>query len=305
LQPSSPAEDEIASWMDRLSNWGRWGAEDELGTLNYITPEKRRAAAGLVREGRAISCARPISYEVTPDNERPLRHFVADYGFEGELQAYRDEFVIGPHGATITHVDAFSHVAWQGRLYNGRSAREISTHIGARVHAIDVLGGGVFTRGVLLDIARLHGREWLEPGEAIYPDELEAAERRQGVRVEEGDALLVRTGSVRRREVLGPPPPGRAAGLQAACLPWLHARGVALLSCDTFNDVTPSGYGRFTSPIHTIGLVSMGLWLVDNGDYEELTSVCATSGRWAFLYTFAPLKFRYGTGSPVNPLAVF
>jgi kynurenine formamidase len=305
VSPSAPAEDEIASWMDRLSNWGRWGPEDELGTLNHITPEKRRAAAGLVQTGETISCARPISYEVMPDNERPLRHFVADYGYEGELQAYRDEFVIGPHGMTITHVDALCHVAWQGRLYNGRSAREISTHLGARVHAIDALGRGVFTRGVLLDIARLRGREWLEPGEAIYPDELEAAEHLLGVRAEPGDALLIRTGSVRRRDALGLPPPGQAAGLQAACLPWLHARGVALLSCDTANDVMPSGYGRFLSPIHTIGLVSMGLWLVDNGDYEELAPFCASSGRWEFLYTFAPLKFRYGTGSPVNPLAVF
>src|SRR5439155_23175650 len=144
-------------------------------------------------------------------------------------------------GMTLPHVAGLGHAAWQGGLYNDRAAREISTHLGAGVHAIDALGRGVFTRGVLLDIARLRGQEWLEPGEAIYPDELEAAERRQGVRAEPGDALLIRTGSVRRRDALGPPLPGQAAGLQAACLPWLHERGVAVLSCDPANDVMPSG----------------------------------------------------------------
>src|SRR5439155_2531522 len=131
-------------------------------------------------------------------------------------------------GMTLPHVAGLGHAAWQGGLYNDRAAREISTHLGAGVHAIDALGRGVFTRGVLLDVARLRGQEWLEPGEAIYPDELEAAERQQGVRLEAGDALLIRTGSVRRRDALGPPPAGRATGLQAANLPSLHYRGISL-----------------------------------------------------------------------------
>jgi kynurenine formamidase len=176
---------------------------------------------------------------------------------------------------------------------------------GATVQAIDVLGQGVLTRAVFFDIPALRGKDWLEPGEGIFPEDLEAAERRLGVRVESGDALLVRTGHMLRRNRLRPPPLHHFPGLHAACLPWLHERQVALIGCDSANDAVPTAYPNFNSPIHTIGIVYMGLWLLDNCNHEDLLATCRRLNRWAFLFLLAPLKLTYGTGSPVNPLAIF
>jgi kynurenine formamidase len=304
-----PSEADVRAWVRTLSNWGRWGAEDELGTLNFLTPAKRREAAALVREGVSVACARPIGYEPAPEQRFPLRHFVRyrEAGERDEYRAYYDDFLIGPHGLTVTHLDGLSHIAWEGQLYNGRPAQRVDTYEGATVLAIDSIPDGVVTRGVLLDIPGLSGREWLEADEAIFPEDLEAAEARQGVRTERGDALLVYCGHTRRLRIQGAaavPPPRARPGLHAACLPWLHAREVALIGSDTTNEVLPTGYAM-ERPIHAVAIVGMGLWLLDNCDLEALAAACTRYERWAFQFLVAPLKLRQGTGSPVNPLAVF
>jgi kynurenine formamidase len=191
-------------------------------------------------------------------------------------------------------------------MYNGFPASMITADRGATVGSIDQVKNGVVTRGVLLDITRVRGVDWLEGGDAVFPDDLEAAEEAQGVHVESGDALLLRLGWFKRRSQLGPVPPsvGRP-GLHAATLPWLRQRGVSLIAADASQDVAPSGYSRIPLPVHSVGIVAMGLWLIDAANCEELAAVCQRLDRWDFMFMMAPLRLNNTTGSPVNPLAVF
>lgn len=326
-----PNEAEILEWFRRLSNWGRWGDEDQLGTLNLITPERRARAAQLIEVGEVISCARTISYEVASDTFippdlaahasaglaeaiAPPRHFM---NATGEIPtggygrfATADTFLIGTHGMTITHLDAPAHSLWRSApsedatLYNGRPASSIGAH-GATAGSIEVAGSGIAGRGVLLDIAATASVEWLEPGTAIVPADLNAAELVARVQVGPGDILFVRTGHAARRRRLGPvDPPMTWSGLHASCLPWLRERDVAVVGCDTPTDVSPMKYPRLGHVLHGVGMVSLGLWLLDNGDFEELAVRCRLYGRWAFFVVIAPLKLYRGTGSPVNPIAV-
>jgi kynurenine formamidase len=304
----APSEQQIREWIETLSNWGRWGPNDELGTLNFVTPEKRRRAAALVREGITVSCARQIKYDLEPDVIRPVYHFMSSSGDRSDpmdRSGSGDFFLIAPHGWSITHVDALSHLFWRGQMYNGKPASLVTTEAGATAHSIEALKDGVMTRGVLLDVPRVLGRPWLEHGEGIFPEDLAAAERAEGVRVESGDVLLIRTGFVRWRYEKGPGPPGSFPGPQAACLPWLHERQVAMLGCDVANDALPSGYPGMALPIHTVGIPAMGLWLLDNCDHEALAATCERLNRWEFQLVIGPLRFMNGTGSPVNPIAIF
>jgi kynurenine formamidase len=301
-----PNEAEVLSWFDSLSNWRRWGADDELGTLNLITPEVRRRAASAVRDGITVSCA----WEVPPG---PL-------GLEGAIEAvpivqgrrlgYSTEHITAMtvHGYTATHLDALCHIFWDGQMYNGRSA-ELVAKDGARALPITVAKQGIITRGVLLDVAAARGVPWLEPGEGAFPADLEAAEARQGVRVEPGDAVFLRTGFGRYRSETGRVSTSdsgiRQPGWHSAALPWLRERDVALIGCDTATDTSPSGYQTMPLPVHIIGLVAMGLWLIDNCNLEELASTAERLSRWEFHLAVCPLALSGLTSSPVNPIATF
>ena len=308
-----PSEAEVHEYVRTLSNWGRWGPEDELGTVNLITPEKRRQAASLVRDGVTVSCSRPIVTGPALDATSPPIHYMTSSGEgyarsdapSGGMQGSGDFIGMAFHGFSVTHLDSLCHIFWNGEMYNGRSSALVTTREGATKQSIEVLQDGVVSRGVLLDIARLKGVDWMGPGEGATPADLEAAEASQGVRVESGDILLVRTGHLRRRNEEGPRPLSDGwPGLHASCLPWLHERGVAVLAGEPVSDVVPSGYPSLAQPIHQIAIPHMGLWLLDNCNMEELTQACAERGRWEFLFTIAPLRIRYGTGSPVNPIAM-
>ncbi len=311
-----PTEEEVLGYMESLSNWGRWGPEDQLGTLNLITPEKRRQAAQLVQDGVAVSCSRPITTEMAPDVAHQVMRFMVNSG-EGldteppERQAQRRgtaEFIgMVFHSQTITHIDSLAHYTWQGKMYNGSPANLVTSKEGAQVYSIDVTHQGIVTRGVLLDAARVRGKDWYGPGEGVMPEDLEAAEEACGVRVESGDVLLVRTGNYRRRLEEGPIDhiAKGAPACQVACVPWFHQRGIAMLGTDTFNDVRPSGYSKIDGPLHTVSLVAMGLWLIDNCNLEELARACEERNRWEFMLTIGPLRLQNVTGSPVNPIAIF
>jgi kynurenine formamidase len=292
---------DIASLHRTLSNWGRWGEQDELGTLNWITPAARVAAAGLVRRGRAVSCARPLPTEPASDNERPVVHRMLGVTSGG----CSDAFTVASHGYSVSHIDALCHIFDAGRLYNGHPMERITSE-GAGALAIDALGDGIASRGVLLDIPALRGTEWLEAGEPIGVDELERAEAAAGLRIGAGDVLLVRTGRWALRAARGPwDPRARLAGLDACCLPWLFERRAAALGSDGVSDVVPSRIEGVPLPIHSVAIVAMGLSLLDNLDLEALARACREEARWAFQILVAPLVLRRGTASPVNPIALF
>ncbi len=300
---------DVKGLFEKLSNWGRWGKEDERGALNFITDKKRAAAAKLVQTGQTVSMALPLATIAAPDNPTPVTHLMVQAGFDSRempLPYAGDYFAIAPHGMANTHLDALCHVFWENKMYNGFDASEVGSH-GAKKCAIDVTRTGIISRGVLLDIPRLKKVEWLEPGTAIYPDELDACEKAQNVRVEEGDVLLVRTGRAARRKVKGGWDPFREGlpGLDASCLPWLHDRRVAVLGCDAVSDVVPSGYDGIPLPVHVGTLVVMGIHLIDNADLDAVSAACGASNRFEFMFTMAPLILERGTASPVNPLATF
>ena len=322
--PKPPSEAEVLGWFEKLSNWNRWGADDQLGTLNLIGAAERRKAAALVVEGTSISCAWNITTMPQPgDHFGPAQRHMLMTG-EGLGDEHR---VVPPHpagidmrraagavewfgcvfhGVNITHLDALCHVFWDQKSYNGKPAELVNSMFGATNLAVTGLHAGIFARGVLLDVAALRGVDWLEPGDAVFPEELEAAEKKQGVRVSTGDVVLLRTGYGRQKREQGPVPTEKGqAAWQAACLPWFHERGVAAIGADTANDVVPSGYMQMALPIHVIGIVAMGLWLFDNCDLEEVAKACTRLRRWEFCFTVAPLRIEGGTGSPVNPIATF
>jgi kynurenine formamidase len=316
MQQGIPTEDTVLEYFSALSNWGRWGVEDQLGTLNFLTPEKTRRAVGLVREGVTISCARTILYDAGPDAPAPPIHYMVESGegwASGEKVSNRrnqvsvDFFGMIFHGHTITHLDSLAHFFWEGKMYNGRPAHLVSTSLGATVESVEVAKDGIITRGVLVDVPMIRGTNWVERGEGVMPQDIEEAERRCGFRIEEGDILMVRTGQLHRRNQEGPVDPATAGSTacQAACLPLFHQRGIAMICSDTGNDVMPSQYNRLSNPIHQVGIVAMGLWILDNANLEDLAQACRQRNRWEFMMCVGPLRLFNGTGSPLNPIAVF
>jgi len=313
---SSLTQHEVVAYATSLSNWGRWGSADRLGTLNLITPQKRLEAARIVREGVTVSCAWNIEAgpdaTAAPDEEGgPPQRFMIATG-EGlpetpRLRGAREFIGFVFHGYAMTHVDALSHIFWDRQMYNGCPADAVTARAGATEHDVTSLAGGVVSRGILLDVARAQGREWLDPGESMLPEDLEAAENLAGVRVEVGDVMLVRSGYGRLRRTRGRQDVDTSGlpGLHPACLPWIHDRGAALLGSDTATDVLPPLFPEIRMPVHAIGVAAMGLWILDGCDLEELGEICERLQSWEFLFFLSPLRIRGATGSPVNPLAVF
>jgi len=306
-----PDRDEVLGYLERLSNRGRWGADDQRGTLNLVTPAVRRAAAALVVEGISVSCAQPVVSAHQEENlfGPPQRLLLlshrARFG-DRPMEAFGAYLGLVYHGATVTHLDSLCHYSCGGELYNGASTDAVHFVAGATSHAVTNATDGIITRGVLLDIAKVKNVPWLEPAAAVLPSDLEAAEARQGVRVREGDAVLLYTGYVARKRAFGPTNMMQGyPGYHASCLPWFHERGVAVVGSDAGNDVVPSGYSDFELPIHVIALSRMGLWLIDACDLEALVATCRELRRYEFLLTVNPLPLEGGTGSPVNPVATF
>ena len=294
--------EQVLAFHKTLSNWGRFGPRDQLGTLNLITPEKRAAAAKLVRSGRVVSASRPLPTQPSLENPNPVAHHMTGTATEGWGGDY---FAIASHGFATSHIDALCHIFHEGKLYNGYPIESVTAH-GALELGIHELRDGVVSRGVLLDVPRARGVAFLENGEPIFPDDLERAERDAGLRVEPGDILFVRTGRWALRESRGPWDPRQSlAGLDASCLPWLHERGVAALGSDGVSDVVPSRVPGVSMPIHSVAIVALGLHLIDNLELEPLAKACAEETRWEFLLTLAPLVLFRGTASPLNPIALF
>jgi kynurenine formamidase len=311
-KPAQLSAQEFDELFQDVCNWGRWGPDDERGTLNYITPERVLTAAGLVRTGRSVSMALPINNVAGPDNPNPAVHFmVQNFDIRSELgepQFCTDFLGCAVHGDCHTHIDALCHIAYRGKLYNGKSVDAVTSQ-GPLLQDIAAYARGIVGRGVLLDIPRLRGVKWLEPGEAVTGDELEAAERAEGVRLGEGDILLFRTGHHRRRLELGAWDNSYSgegkAGLHATAMRLLHERRVAAFFPDGDGETVPSNVEGVAYPIHALQIAAMGMACSDSLQFEEVVPMCEQEQRWEFMVMAAPLRLPRGTGSLFNPIALF
>jgi kynurenine formamidase len=308
---------EVDALARELSNWGRWGAADELGTLNLITEHNRLAAAACVRTGTVHS----LALELRGDLPQPpgsgrlnAQHVMTATGTDSaaheETVGYADDMLsIAVHGAT--HWDALAHVFHRGFMYNERPSTAV-TSAGAAANDIVPVAHKMVTRGVLVDIARHRGVAALEPDEEVAVSDLEAALESQRVSISAGDALIIRTGHLGRvrdagdwasfTEIDGVAP--SEPGIGADSLGWLHEKGVAAIACDNWAVEWLTGPDVVRMPVHEVGIVHMGLLLGEMFELDELARACAADGHYDFLLAAGPLPIRGGVGGPVNPLAI-
>jgi kynurenine formamidase len=300
----SVSEEQLRGWMSEIANSGRWGPEDQLGTLNLITPAHRAAAATLVQAGITVS----LSHDLTPGpNENANSPFAMNYQIIPVPPATGaiEELQLPYHGFAYSHLDGLSHYALDDTLFNGHGLSVLSES-GATELGIEGFRDGIVSRGVLVDVPRMRGVDHLQPDEFVTVADLIAWEQQAGVRVAEGDVLLIRTGRWHREEVEGPWSVARtSAGLHPSVALWLHERGVAALGSDGVNDRQPSVVDGLGNPLHLLAIVGMGMPLFDNLDLEDVAAVAASQSRWEFFFIAAPLRVVGGSGSPINPLAVF
>ena len=291
-------------WLTELSNWGRWGPDDELGAFNLVTPARRAAAAALVTEGFTVSLASDAQTRESLDNPCPI-----EWSMVRASRSSASDTVAYPciHGPGTTHLDAFAHIFFDGKMWNGYDVANVVTmEDGATKNSILNMKDGIVTRGVLYDIPRLKGVPYLKPGTRIYVEDLEAWEEMAGVRVGPGDAFLVRWGRWARQDDIGPFDTGReAAGLDNAVIPWLRERDVALAGWETPGYMPQPDGDLPRLALHNFALTMLGIHLLDRADFQALSEAAAARGRWEFMLTIAPLPIPNGTGSPVNPIAMF
>jgi kynurenine formamidase len=302
-------EDDFRRAMQDVSNWGRWGQDDQLGAANLITAAKRKQAAGLVKEGLAISMAHDIFQEEVPDGRGHLERTLAPVRPTGTSDKYA--FTSTYHGSTISHLDAVNcHVMVDGKGYNGRRMEDVQAANGCPKGDITALKDGIVTRAVLFDATRLPGKApkgWLEPGTPVHREDLETLEKLEHVKVSEGDVILLYTGRWKRREAVGPWKTSEGvAGYHADVAYFLKERGVSFIGEDEWNDVSPTGFPPSVGlPLHSLALVALGVDILDNLDFERVIETARRLNRYEFMFSAAPLRIEKGTGSPINPLAIF
>lgn len=296
---------DIDEMMKSLSNWGRWGKDDQLGTINLITPEKRKQAAALIKEGVTVSLAH-AAIKDERDSSPGFQHKMTAIPKKGDEITYAgDEYSVQYHGFSQTHLDGLCHLLYKGKMYNGVT-QDVLTAKGAGKLGVENLQGGIVTRAVLMDMPRHFGVRFLKGDRAIYPEDLDAWEKKANITVGSGDAVLIHTGRWARAKLEGSWDVMKdSPGLHASCLPWLKQRDVALIGSDLALDVLPSRVEGFPQPVHWVCIVGMGMPILDNADFEKLSEEANARKRWQFSLTIAPLAVEGGTGSPVNPLAEF
>jgi kynurenine formamidase len=290
---------EFDALFTQVSNWGRWGTDDQLGSVNLVTAAKRKQAVTLVKSGISVSLAHNPLTERAEDNNNPFEHTM----LRGNNL---DRYAVSYHGYAHSHIDALCHFLYKEKTYNGYARAEVNTDKGCTKLGIENLKSGIVSRGVLIDIPRLRGVQFLEPGTPVYTEDVEAWEKKTGVKVGSGDVILLRTGRWARRAKLGPWNVGQnAAGFHASIAPWIKARGVSIVGSDAAEDVVPSKVEGVALPVHTLLITAMGINLLDNQDLEALAETAARLNRWEFMISVAPVPVTGGTGFPVNALATF
>jgi kynurenine formamidase len=309
-RPAMASEMDFRRAMKELSNWGRWGADDELGAANLITPAKRKQALALAREGVPVSLAHDVAQEKAADAPNILERVLGPVSPAGTADQYR--YTGTYHGIVHSHLDAVDcHMMVDGKGYNGRAMEDITAASGCPKGNINALKDGVVTRAVLFDATRLPGKAtaqgWIEPGTPIHREDLETLENLERVKVAPGDVILLYTGRWKRRAALGPWPRETGfAGYHADVAYFIKERGVSFIGGDGPNDVVPTGLpASVPNPLHRLALVAMGVSIFDNLDFERAVEQARRLNRYEFLFTAAPLRVEKGTGSPLNPLAIF
>ena len=309
-RPAMASEEDFRRAMKELSNWGRWGNDDELGAANLITPAKRKQALALAREGLPVSLAHDVAQEKAADTPNVLERVLGPVNAAGTADQYR--YTGTYHGVGHSHLDSVDcHMMVDGKGYNGRAMEDITAAGGCPKGNINALKDGVVTRAILFDATRLPGKAtaqgWLEPGTAVHREDLEALEKREHVKVSPGDVILLYTGRWKRRAALGAwPSKSGFAGYHADVAYFLKERGVSFIGGDGPNDVSPTGLpASVPNPLHRLALVAMGINIFDNLDFERAVEQARRLNRYEFLFTAAPLRIEKGTGSPLNPLAIF
>jgi kynurenine formamidase len=298
-------------------NWGRWGADDELGTLNFITPQKIVEAARMVRSGKVFSLAIPFDSSGPQSGFagriNPIHYMLQDggdiaIGAQDWVPGLRwcDDAVTMPLQCA-TQWDALAHIYFDGKMYNGLGPEMVNSS-GARANSIDKIKSKVVSRGVLLDIPRYRGKQWLEPGEAIYPADLDGAARNAGVAVGSGDIVIIRTGQiaqVRHEGSWGQYAGGPAPGLSLETADWLAANEIAGYATDTWGtEVIPNETSDVFQPLHCVVIVNMGMLVGEIFDLEVLAADCASDGVYEFMFVAPPLPITGAVGSPINPQAI-
>lgn len=304
----------------RHRSWGRWGEDDEKGSTNYVSADKVRTAAQLVRTGQTFSLAIPLDREgpmpgrsarVNPQHFM-YRHggdFLADWETYGTGMASTDDGVYMPLQCG-TQWDAFCHVFFDGVTYNGHGPESV-TSTGATHNSITEVRENTVGRGVLLDFARFYGVQWLQPEQAIQDEDVAACAEHQGVEIGEGDFVLIRTGHMGRRrqeaeEHWGDYAAGPAPGLGLSACDYLVPRGVAGIASDTWGlEVVPcESLPEVKYGMHVVLLVNAGVLIGEMWDLDALAEACAQDGVYEFFLSAQPLTVTGSVGSPLNPIAV-
>ena len=300
-----PTKDEVLAYLKEDNNWGRWGDDDQKGAVNMVTDQKRAAAAGLVRTGKAVSLSREFPKLPAGNNPTPAIHYMKR-NLRGETGGSAvDYYGISYHGTATTHLDALCHVWDHNGMWNGADPMDVITFDGAEWGSIEQWQEGIITRGVLLDVPKHRGEPYVTQESPVHGWELEDIAREQGVSMEPGDALVVYSGREKWNEA-GNPLWGSdrdlRPGLHASCLRFIKESDCCVLVWDMM-DHTPNGYDVPWS-VHG-AIFAYGIGLLDNALLQPLAETCAREGRYEFMLTINPLRVVGGTGSPVNPVALF
>ena len=291
--------EEFDRLFQQVKNWGRWGEDDQLGSINLITAAKRKQALSFAKTGQTVSLVHNPLTDKSDDNASPFEHTMLP-GFN------MDRYAVSYHGYSHSHMDALCHILYKDQTYNGYPRATVNTDKGCTKLGIDNLKQGLITKAVLLDIPRLKGVPYLEPGTAVYQEDVEAWEKMSGAKIQSGDVILLRTGRWARRDKVGPWAVGRsAAGFHASIIPFIKARGVAIVGSDAASEVSPSMVQGVALPVHTLLITALGVNILDNQDLEAVAEVAAKLKRWEFMITINPMPVTGGTGSPMNTIATF
>ena len=309
-------KDELESYLNDHSNWGRWGEKGGAGAMNLITPEKRLSAVALVKTGRTVSLSRPVPVKPTGENPHPTQHYIWKVDDPGWGRA-EDFYGMPYHGQASTHLDALCHIWSDDGMWEGRDPSEEVTHTGARHGAVDEWSDGILTRGILLDVPKFRGKPFVTQDEPVQGWELEEIVKEEDLTLAPGDAVMVYCGREEYAKTNGGVycdlalfAKGLAEflGLHASCLSFIRNNDISILGWDMMDDTASAKKilgPRMPAPIHVGAIASYGVALLDNALLQPLAEVCAEESRYEFLLTINPLNVIGGTGSPVNPIAVF